>query len=305
MYDDLLDDQGLQQDGGTPDPSKQGGDITPEPSQDAAPAKEPEPKPQADDAIPDVDDRGVPSHNVLSEMRKKIDQLIENQRQMSEEFTRYRTPQAGGYQPTSVPQQTQPQPQVKMPTTVEEAAEILTKEVNEKITSGEITEVTQLETFRNRRMFELNQQVQTAMTMRQTERNISNSRILEIYPELRDPQSNLSRTVLNEIQRRSSINGYNIYEKDPYCLENITPFIASRLGIQPRLNGRLHQKQPTSLPQNIGGRGTVKPPSEVIAPTEVEKVMSPKYGNDPVEMAKFNREHPDPRSISVEDVLLS
>jgi len=306
MYDDLIANQGSQPDGGTPDPSQQpqDGEPTPAPSQEPG-GQEPQPQ-QAADALPAQDDRGVPAQNVLAEMRRKLDQTMEAVRQMSENFTRYQQPQAGGYQPP-IPQQVQAQPQQRMPVTFDEAAEILTKEVQEKISSGEITDQMQLETFRNRRFFELNQQVQNAVLATQNERAVSEQRIKAAYPDLSDMQSPLSRAVINEIVRRSSLPGQkDLYKNNPYCLEGIVPYVASSLGIQPKFNGRRVQPTtPTNLPQNIGGRASSIPPADTYVPTEVELALSPKYGNDPVAMAKFNREHPDPLSITVDDVLLS
>jgi hypothetical protein len=306
-YDDLIDDQGLQPDGGSPDPSQQGGEPSPDPSQDKA-GEKPEPQ-QTNDVLPPEDDRGVPATNVLSEMRKKIDQTMEAVRQMSEQFTRYNTPQAGGYQPQSVPQtqtQVQPQQKAKTPTNYEEAAEMLTKEISDKIASGDITEQLQLEAFRNKRFFELNQQVQSFTQNVQNERFTSENRIKDAYPDLNDFQSDLSRAVVNEIMRRNNRTGQDIYKSDPYCLEAVVPYIASQLGIQPKLNGRrIQSKTPSNLPPSLGGRGSNIPQPERFVPTDIEKIMSPRYGNDPVEMAKFNKEHPDSTSISVEGVLES
>lgn len=310
-------DQGSQTDGNSPEPSQTQEGDNPVPSQeDAGQVTDQE----LEQMLPDQDDRGVPKENVLSEVRKKMDKVMEELnalKTLQSSFYQQPQPLQQGQQPYQQPNlQNQQQSQQIIPKDGREIAEIVRRESEEKFgVNLENANYYELRAFENQRFAELNQamtnesikSMQTNNTI-QGERNKSENRIKDLYPDLNNLQSPLARSVVNEIQRRAyarDIDPRKLYSQDPYLIESVAPSVALQMGIaaKAQTQTKIKPRQPGLPPNNFEGR-QIKP-QEKIRPTQEDIIFGKKFGVKPESLAEV-REKPDPTMfIDETDMLLS
>ncbi len=284
--------QGLQNDGDPLEPSQNLEGNDPDPSQDDTGQLTDQ---QLQDVLPDQDDRGVSAENVLGEMRRKMDKLIEeistlksNQPQPQQFQQPYQQPD---YQQQS--QQDQRQSEQAIPRSPEEIAKIVDQEVRAKygeaIRSGTLNDPFEMLTFQNKRTLELNALMSSNLNSVQSERFSSETRIKNVYPDLGNPQSQLAQGVLSELNRRAHtmrMTPQQLYEQDPYVFESIAPMVASRLGINAKAQRqpKIVPKQSNLPPSNFGGKQTVV--QNGAKPTENDIEFSKRFGIKPESLVK-------------------
>lgn len=302
-----LQNQGLTQDGTPPEPSKPEEGKIPVPSQEDIDQVTNQ---ELEKMLPDQDERGVPKENVLGELRRKMDEMMKD---LSNIKSQAYQPQQQYQQP--IPQQPyqQPQPsQQVIPKTPEEIAEIVDKESREKF--GEAfnngtANYWEIRKFENKRFAELNRAMMSTVNSIQAERSNSISRIMNIYPDLGNPQSQLSQGVLNELNRRAFVRGVtpqSLYEQDPYVLESIAPMVASQYGIGAKTQGpKIQPRSNNSLPpQDFQGKQTIA--KEDNKPTQADINFGKRFNVKPKTLADIRKNSPNPKEfIDESNILLS
>jgi hypothetical protein len=291
-------DQGLQPDGISPEPSKDIEGNNPAPSQDDTGQV----ADQVTDQIPDQDDRGVPAENVLGEMRRKIDKVMGEFEEFKLNQSYQQSQNIQQQQPYQPPQQTyqqpQQQPQRIVPRTPDEIADIVDREMQEKY--GEAFQngtanYFEMQRFQNKRTAELTSAMMSTSNSLQAERQNSFGRVVNLYPDLNNVNSNLARGVFNEINRRANVMGVNpqsYLERDPYAFESITPFVASQMGIGAKVqNGVKVQARPNNMPpSNFPGQETPKP--KEIKPTQADVNLEKRFGVKAKTLATMREKSP-------------
>jgi hypothetical protein len=292
-------DQGLPNDGTSPEPSQNLEGNDPVPSQENTGQLTDQDMQQM---LPDQDDRGVPAENVLSEMRRKMDKMMDevSSLKLSQQHNPYQQPQQF-QQPYQQPNmQQQPQPQQIIPRDAEEIADIVDRECREKfgnaMATGTIEDYYREQRFRDKRRTELSESMmdEKFKSFRtnnyvQSERNSSENRIKGLYPDLNDLQSPLMMGVVNEVRRRADVYGVDptsLYEKDPYLLESIAPVIANQIGIVAKAQNapRIRQQQSSLPPKNFEGRQT--PVQAKEKPSNEDVLFAQRFGIKPESLVK-------------------
>jgi hypothetical protein len=302
-----LNDQGLQNDGGSPEPSQNLEGNNPDPSQDNADQGGSQ---DLEGGLPAQDNRGVPAQNVLSEMLRKMDKLTEEINTMK--MSQQRPQQFREYHEPVQQRQPQQQQQQIIPRSPEEIAEIVEKESREKFgqdfSEGK-ADYWEISRFQNKRLAELNSIMMQNINSVQSERINSEARIKGVYADLNNHQSPLSQGVFNEISRRAYMSGMspeNYYKQNPYVLESVAPLVANNLGITPKVSGlpKIQQKQNNNLPpSNFEGRNSVH--KGQIKPTQEDVLLGKRFGVKAETLAKV-RETGDPTEfIDESNILLS
>lgn len=296
-----LQNQGLQQDGDSPEPSQDIEGDHPVPSQEGTDQLQGQ---ELNDPIPGQDSRGVSAENVLSEVLRKINNL-------NEKFNTLESRQTQSYQqpyqnPHFQNQQVQPQmqPKISIPKTSEEAARIIDVEVREKYGKAMLEpgfDPLEMLTYREKRTFELNEMMANerfksfqASNSIQAERYNSENRIKNLYPDLIDPQSKLAQATLNELNRRAysmGMSGQELYNKDPYILESIAPMAANQLGIAVKAkNPPKIVPMKNSLPPS-GFEGKHTPSNKEGKPTEEDILFAQRFNIKPESLAKARKDN--------------
>lgn len=307
---DDLNDQGLQNDGGSPAPSDtqgQEGNLNPDPSQDNTDQGAIQ---DLQNQLPAQDDRGVPAQNVLSEVLRKMNDMSEEiknlrsqQYQQPKQFQEYHEPNL---------QQRQPQQQV-IPRNAEEAARIIDAEVREKFAekAGQPGfDAFEMLNYQNKRMMELNNLMSRNYSSMQIERSNSETRVRGFYPDLNNPQSQLSQNVVNEINRRAYMNNMSVkdyYQNNPYIFENITPMVAANMGIIPKVTNQVKiQPKPNNNlpPANLSGRQPAQRPN-IEKPTQDDIAFGQRFGIKPDSLVKSRGQSDPTNFIDESNILLS
>lgn len=307
--------QGLQVDGNSPEPSQNLEGNVPVPSQEDTGQLTDQ---ELQDMLPEQDDRGVPAKNVLSEALRKIDKLTETVNNL--QSAQYQQPQPfqQPYQQPNYQQQVPKQQEQIIPNSADEVADIIDRECRDKFgaafTAG-TADYWEIERFRDKRRTELSQamldmrikSVETNNVLK-TERERSFARIVGLYPDLNSIQSPLTQTVFNEVNRRASLMGVSpqtYLERDPYVIESIAPLAAAQLGINAKAQGqpRIVPRQPNLPPNNFPGRQTKA--KEGIKPTQDEVDFGKRFGIKPESLAKAKQKSSDEGFVDESGLLYS
>lgn len=305
-----MQNQGLQTDGNSPEPSQKPEGNNPDPSQEKTDQLTDQ---ELEQMLPDQDGRGVPKENVLSEVLRKINKLTDDITSLKSASQSYRQSQSYSQQPYQQPVQQQSQSQIQIiPRNPAEIAEIVDKEAREKYGEAFIqgqVDYWELQKFQNKRVAELSNLMMRNVNNIQTERFNSLSRIKGLYPDLNNINTPLTQAVFNEINRRAismGLTAQEYVEKDPYVFESVTPSVASQLGIGVKVQTqpKLKPKQSNLPPNSFEGRQTI--PKEEIKPSEEDIAFGQGFGIKPETLTNIKKNNPDPRKfIANIDNLLS
>lgn len=311
-------DQGLQNGGAPPEPSQIPEGDNPVPSQENTGQLTDQ---ELEQKLPDQDDRGVPTENVLGEMRRKMDKVMEeltslksmqhNSYQQPQQFQQVQQP----YQQPNMQEQQAPQRQEQVaPRNADEVADIIDRECRDKYGAAfnaGTADYWEIEKFRDKRRTELSQAMVNARiksveatNVIKTEREKSFGRISGLYPDLINIQSNLAQAVLREAGRRAYTMGMSpqaYLEKDPYAIESITPMVASQLGIGAKAQSqpKIIPRQPNLPPSNFPGKQTQV--QNDVKPTQADIDFGKRFKVDPKALAKVRNTSKNPEDNSFID----
>jgi len=236
-----------------------------------------------------------PLQNQYAELKRKLDKTIQQNEWLMSQLQNNQTQQVAAT----------PQPKTSFQPTQADFGEIIVKELQQKVASGEIDGNNYYDVirFQARRTQELVAESTMKQTKVQTERQVSESRAIkkakDLGYDITNRQDPMGALAWQEVGRRASTLGmtaqeyYNVF---PYAFEDAINAVSGTLPTKQQQ--QLQMKQAT-LPISDINTARRKPVEKEPEPTELDNALSRRYGSDFKTVSRIQKTVQDPKNFEV------